>query len=303
MAWRLHLTNQAINQLNILDDLLGIWVRRDRVIYHTLDTGTQYGETVLIPPDTTDRQSELWLSFVTELVAPNDQFLPFVQLPQMTLHITNDGRMRLYHDNANGLFLDTDGREVTLDAGKTIEFTTVALDRFLGLIAALDENGQMHIFQQHIRVGAFDLKLNMDLDARPQIAITSGGGSIFVTDSRKLVLTDSGGRTRKSLDLAYDVRQMACSPDGKYLVTCDMEIGLIRVYDGKSLTLIYQRFAIDLMAHATQVQLIADMPPVFVAPSALTINNDGMIAFAMSGVICVTDLSHMDELPRPQTLF
>ncbi|WP_347259140.1 hypothetical protein, partial [Methylocaldum sp.] len=57
------------------------------------------------------------------------------------------------------------------------------------------------------------------------------------------------------------------------------------------LTPIRQRFAIELVAEAFQVQLLADMPPVQAALSALALADDGLLAFAMSGVICLTDIS------------
>jgi len=210
--------------------------------------------------------------------------------------------MRLYHLPNAQLYLDENGREELLDKGEATDFAGVALDRFLGLVAALDETGKLHVFQQHIRVGAFDMGLTLGDDTRAHIAISRGGGSIFISDSRQMILTDSSGEARHKAVLNYYVRLMACSPNGRYVVTCDMDIGVIRVYDGTNLTPTHQRFAIELMAKATQVQLIADMPPNFIAPSALTVNDNGTIAFAMSGVICVTDLSQMDALPRPQTL-
>jgi hypothetical protein len=81
-----------------------------------------------------------------------------------------------------------------------------------------------------------------------------------------------------------------------------MESGVIRVYDGTTFTLCYQRFAIDLVANATQVQLMANLPSISAAATALTINNAGIIAFSMSGVACVTGLAHMSALPHSQAL-
>ena len=139
-------------------------------------------------------------------------------------------------------------------------------------------------------------------DLYPGVAISRGGGSLFVTDGQVIILTDSGGKIRKKINTHYLARFMSCSPDGRYLITCDMDSGVIRVYDGQDLTLSHQRFAIDLVAEASQIQLLADLPSDTAAINTLTISNDGVIAFSMTGIVCVTNITHMDELPRPQSL-
>jgi hypothetical protein len=304
MAWRLHLTNRAIQRLDIIEGeptLLAVWSRRDRIAYYDLDSGIYRGEQVFEIPEVDDRQGERWQSFVSGLKAPNGGYLPAVNTGAVTVHTTDDGRMRLYDAGAAGLYLEDDGKEARLDTGDAIR-RAVALDRFLGLSAALDQEGWLHVFQQQIKVGAFDLGLTLREELMPVVAIARGGGAIFVTDGQAVVLTDSGGQVRKRLETHYLIRQMTCSPDGGYLVTGDMDTGVVRVYHGADLALSHQRFAIDLVAEATQVQLLADMPPPSVALSTLTVADGGTLAFSMAGVICVTDLTFMDELPRPQVL-
>jgi hypothetical protein len=210
--------------------------------------------------------------------------------------------MRLYHAGSVALTLNSDGTELPLEIAEATHFVALALDCQLGLSAALDCGGKLFIYQQHVLIGTFDLGLSLEADLRPSVAISQGGESIFVTDGQIIVLTDSSGAVRRRVDAHHFVRLMACSPDGSYLVTCDMETGVIRIFSGDDLMLTYQRFAIDLVAEATQIQLMANLPPTSVAPSALTINDDGVLAFAMSGVVCVTDLSHLAQLPRSQTL-
>ena len=305
MAWRLHLTNQAVQHLDIIggrQPLLAAWSRRDRVAFYNLQNGAIVEErTLAVPPDG-DRRSEAWQVFVDGLVSPYDAYLPSVRLTNLTILITDDGRMRLYYTADDQLYLDNGDQEITLDMAGATGFVALSLDRFLGLSAALDRSGRLHVYQQHIRVGDFDLGLSVEADLTAMVAMARGGGSIFASDGQCVVLTDSSGRARKRLDTHYTIGQMACSPDGRYLALCDEETGVIRVYDGEDLTAGYQRFAIDLVAKAVQVQLLAEMPPPLVALKALTIANDGTLAFAMSGVICVTDVSQMDRLPRPQTL-
>ncbi len=303
MTWRLHLTNQAIQYIDIVQNVVASWSRRSRVVFHSLETGTALPELILqTPDDSTDRQGEAWQEFMATLVAPNGTALPVIHLRDMTIYLTEDGRMRLYHTGDADLWLESDGSETQLDKGDATAFVTLALDRFLGLCAALDRQGKLHIYQQHIAVGTFDLGLKLQGEMRPAVAISHGGGSVYVSDGQRVVLTDSSGVRRRELSTHYAIRLMACSPDGRFLATCDLETGVVRVYTGADLALSYQRFAIDLVAEATQVQLLADMPPHSVAPSAMSIDNAGTLAFSMGGVICVTDLSHMDKLPRPQAL-
>lgn len=297
MAWRLHLTNQAIQRLDILNKRLAVWTKRDRITYYDLKNGVLLEEQTIEPARSEDRTSDIWQTFISELKTPDGHYLPTLTLNRFILHLSEDGGLRLYQ--SEGLKLENEGQEYTLDVPNV---AAVALDRFLGLIAVIDGESQLNIFQQQIKVGTFDLPFQQTEYLRPMVTVSHGGTSIFVSDGQQIALMDSSGTVKRKLNTYYDIRQMACSPDGKYLVTSDMDSGVIRVYNGEDLTPTHQRFAIDLVAEATQVQLMADMPPIFVALSALTIDNDANIAFSMSGVVCVTELSSFDELPRPQTL-
>ncbi|MCB9449840.1 MAG: hypothetical protein H6672_00280 [Anaerolineaceae bacterium] len=305
MAWRVHLTNQAIPALDILpgkSPLLAVWTQRDRVSYFNLETGTPAGDQTFQLGSADSRQHPRWAEFVAGLVAPNHAYLPVVRTPLGEIYLTGDGRMRVVHVRGAELFLDIDDKELPLDSGEAESFLALGLDRFLGLIAALDEAGKLHIYQQHIPVGVFDFKLNANEDYQPNVAVAFGGGALFVTDGRRIVLTDSSGKARKQLQVHYFIRRIACSPNGRYLATSDGETGVVRIYTGTDLTITHQRHAIDLVLAATQVQLLADIPPMGTAPGPLAVDNEGRIAFSMSGVVCLTDLTQMDELPRPQPL-
>lgn len=305
MAWRIHLTNQAIPALDILpgkSPLLAVWTQRDRVAYFDLETGASLGEQTHLLGSVDNRQHPRWGEFMTGLVAPNQAVLPVVNTPLGMVYLTGDGRMRVTQVRAAELFLEIDGKELQLDAGEAEAFLAVGLDRFLGLVAALDEAGKLHVYQQHIPVGVFDFGLTADENYEPNIAVAFGGGALFVTDGRRIVLTDSSGKSRKQLDVHYFIRRIACSPNGRYLATSDAETGVLRVYAGADLTITHQRHAIDLVLAATQVQLLADIPPMGTALGPLAVDNQGHVTFAMSGVVCLTDLAQMDELPRPQPL-
>jgi hypothetical protein len=302
MPWRIHLTNQAIQNLHILpgkQTLLAAWTQRDRATYFDLETGIELGEH---QHKAVSRQSDKWAEFIATLVAPIGAYLPFVRTAQATLFTTSDGKLRLYWMTGDELLLELDGKEVKLELKAKASIVNLVLDRLMGAIAALDAKGKLHIFQQHISVGSFDLKLNLDEDSQSSLAIANGGTAIFASDGREIVLTDTSGKVKKRQSVHYFIGRMVCSPDGKRLVTSDPETGVIRVYTGDELQPTHQRHALDLLQDAAQLQLIADLPPFNAAPGALAIDDKGNIAFNISGVVCATTLKQLAALPRPQPL-
>lgn len=301
MTWRLHLSNQAIQTINILPgkpSLIAAWTQRTRVFYFDLDSGAPMGERVFKDGKFENRQDEKWRELITSLNAPNKAFLPLVRTPQAEIYTNEDGRTRLYYTGQADLYLEVDGKESKLETGNASAFVAIGLDRFLGLIAALDEKAALHLYQQLVPVGIFETGLCLDEDKRPQIAVSHGGGSIFVTDGQKLALIDPNGKVRKCIETHYFIGKLDCSPNGQHLITADAETNVIRVYKGAELTPTHQRHAVDLMAEADQLQLMADFPPANVAMNALTINNKGVLAFALAGVICASDITYMDVLPQ-----
>ncbi len=300
MAWWLHLTNQAIQHLDILPGeptLLSVWSRHDRVSHYDLLSGVAIGDETIMFPDVTDFKTDEWNHFIAELKAPNSVFFPVVHRPPETFYTTEDGKIRLYISGNRRIKLHTAENQAELDKGDASSFAALALDRKQGLSAVLDTQGKLHIFWQHTSQGSYDLNLNIAKDWRPRVVISDGGQSIFVSDGKSIVITNAQGQIRSRLQTHYLIYQMACAPEGKYILTSDMDTGVLRVYDGATLLLCYQRFAIDLVAEATQVQLLADLPPSFVAPRALAVDDEGVVAFAMSGIVCVSDVSHMDAIP------
>ncbi len=302
MAWRIHLTNQAIQRLDILPGkvtLLAAWTQRDRASYFDLESGIEMGEHA---HQAVARGSEKWPEFMASLVAPNGTPLPMIRTAQFTLYTSDDGRLRLYRLAGDDLLLETEGQELKIELVSKSDLVALGLDRFMGVIAALDAKGKLHLYQQHIRVGTFDLKLALDEESLLSLAIASGGAAIFVSNGKEIVLTDTAGQVKKRQSVHYFIGRIACSPNGKFLATSDPETGVIRVYSGTDLTPTHQRHAMDLLQDAPQLQLIADLPPFNAAPGTLVIDDEGTLGFSISGVICVTELKHLDALPRPQPL-
>src|SRR5262245_61321031 len=69
MAWRIHLSNQAILSIHILagkPSALAVWTRRDKVLIFKLDTGTLLSEISIKAPQS-PRESEAWQSYLGKL--------------------------------------------------------------------------------------------------------------------------------------------------------------------------------------------------------------------------------------------
>jgi hypothetical protein len=304
MAWRVHLTNQAIRQLHILPSkpaMLAAWTQRNRVQFYNLENGTLLEERTIPDAPTAPRQSQPWQDYIASLTQSQaSYFLPYIRTRQTDIYTTDDGKLRLYRLQDGRVFMETDGAEQELREAR--QFITLDLDRALGTVVGLDEACKLHIYQQDLYIGAFDIGLEVDPDLRPALVISRGTNNIYATDGKRLVAVDTNGSVQKTLQTHYFVGRLAASSGGNMVITSDMESGVLRVYHGNGLVLTHQRFAIDLVAEANQVQLLADLPPVSTAISALAAYTRGILAFAMSGVVCVTDVQHMDEIPRPKAL-
>ncbi len=305
MTWRIHLTNQAIQHVHIIPGkppVLAVWVRKRHVYFYSLPDGTRLDERTLPRPPRKRRTSDTWQTYLNLLKAPDDiHYLPHAPLGSVDVYSTDDGKLRLYR-TAKGLYLEVDDTEERLPIVDAKRFLALDLDRALGTIVALDETGKLHIYQQNLRIGAYDIGLNGDRMLRPAVAVSRGGGAIFATDGRRLVIIEGSGHVQQTLDAHYDIGRMTCSPGGGMVLTADRQSGVLRAYQGDSLVLTHQKFAIDLVADATQKQLMADLPPMGTAISAMTAYSRGQLVFAMSGVVCATDVTHMDEVPRPKAL-
>lgn len=306
MNWRIHLTNQAIRELHTLSGkpyLLAVWTQFNRVEFYDMESGAYYGDRHIPPMPEGDYTDENWQTFLAELKDVKDRaYLPIVSTPRATIYATDDGQLHLFREPYTTLKLLTDGQLTTLDIGEAESFISLDLDRALGVIVALDNTGKLSIYQQSLFVGQFDIGLTIDQLIGATVIVSNGGGTIFATDGKQIVMTDTSGEVLHRKSVHYNIRQMACSPGGGMIVTSDNEAGLIRVYSGSDLTPTHQRFAVDLIAEAQQVQLMADLPPISVSISALAAGNRGAIAFAMSGVVCITNVEQLTKLPRPQSL-
>ena len=307
MNWRIHLTNQAIRDAQILSGgwpLLAVWPQADRVEFYDIESGAWHGFRQLdAPPADSDYLSEDWQFFLANLVdLKRRACLPLVNVGGTAIYSTDDSRANLFHQPGGRLIFRAgyELHQLDIEPGG---LAAVDLDRSLGLAAALDVEGKLRIYRQGILRGAFDMGLRMDFLRTSDLVISHGGRLIFLTDGGQIVMADTRGAVLRRVAVPYEIRQLACSPAGDIVVTSDNEAGLIRVYSGADLALSHQRFAQDLIAAARQIQLMADLPPVSAAINALAAGHRGAVGFAMSGVICMTNVNQMARLPQASALF
>ena len=299
-AWRLHLSDQTVRRLDILPgkpSVLAAWTGLRRVFFFDLTHGSRLGERAydgILPPA---RTGEPWQTFVNGFRAPNDATLPVVRATGLTLYTSTAGATRVIHDDETGdLLLNTGDQHVRLHRDSSAAFVAVAYDRGTGLIAALDASGRLHTYKRDLRLAIVDLHLAVD-DWRPSLILPQTGNTIICGNGDTIVATDPAGQVRKRLPLHYRMGPIACSPDGKNLALADADIGVIRVYD-ENLQPTHQRFAADMLADARRVQLMGGNGGSSSMLSALALNNRGVLAFAVAGIVCVSSMSRMAVLPR-----
>ncbi|MEM6528236.1 MAG: hypothetical protein AAF653_08065 [Chloroflexota bacterium] len=305
MTWRVHLSDSVVYRIDVLPgtpELLCVWFSNDEASFFDLASGAARGRLLVQVPDgdiDSDRGSEDWQQFLGGLRATNGAVLPVVRLPELTIHRTDDNRYRLY-DDGHGLSLQVDGTEQHIGPVDKL-FTSVKLDRTAGVAAALDERGLLHTSAGAQSVTSADVGLQLLPGILPDLAVADGAASIFLSDGSRIILTDRACNVRCAVPTHYPVGKIACSRNGHYCATSDSETGIIRVYTGEMLNFAYQKFAVDLFAAARPVQLLADMPTPRLGISALTITNNGVIAFAMDGMVTVTNLTAMQKMPHLQS--
>ncbi len=304
MAWRLHLTNQSVQQLDILDgqagkaSLLAAWWRRDRVTYYDLQRGTMIADEVIEFPEVDDRNTLAWHEFIQSLRAPNDAPLPKIRTAFETIYRASSGETVLYQSGPAEIYahLTYGSDEVRLDVRGTRTLSRLALDSTGEYVAGLDNKGKLHLYRGEKRLGMYSLQLNIVDGLIPSLAIARKAAVIFASDGRSIVKASASGSVLQRIATHFDIGSLICSPDGQWIAVTDLESGVVRVYSGTDLSLCYQRFAIDLLANARQLQLLADLPPVAVAPNTMAIADDGTLAFALSGILCVTSLDEMIQV-------
>lgn len=300
-AWRLYLTDQTVRRLDILPGkppVLAAWTGLRRVSFFDLSHGNPLGEQVFDHSLPEQRAGDAWEAFLSSFNAPNGSPLPQVRVNGLTIHSASDGMTRVLHDDHSGdLFFDSAGQQVRLHREAGTRFVAVATNRTSGMTAALDEAGRLHTYKRDVRLAIADLALAVE-DWRPALALPSVGNRVICSNGDTVIVTDASGKIEQQLRLHYRLGPVACSPDGKYVALGDVDVGVIRVYNAE-LQPTHQRFAADLLADARRVQLLGGNTSGSGSMlSALALNNRGVLAFALGGMVCVSNVSRLSAIPR-----
>ena len=297
-AWRIPFPGSVIRRLDILPgkpSLLAVWSQSNHVGYYELTTGQLLGEETFDSAYVDHRENSYRLT--ERLRAPNEVLLPLAFVNGTALYQSLDGRQRLVLHGSGELAFDVGGSQAGLEIEPDVRLAAVAFDRMRGLVSAVDTAGRLHLYLQHRRVGSFDLGLKPTSEFHPSLAVADGGAILFVTDGQRVVVVDTDGNLRRQLTLHYHASSVACSPDGQLLVVGDSETGVIRVYDGPTLTPQYQRFALDLLVEARS----ASLQPQSEVPTALgtlAVSNRGTLAFTLVSSVCVSNVGRMRPVPQ-----
>jgi hypothetical protein len=296
MSWRVQLPQQFLHRVDFLSaekTVVAAWTQTDRVHFYDQRNGSALGERVIEKLASSDHQDERWRAFVGGLTAPNGLFLPLVRLQNMSVLVTEDGRIRLYQLPDRTFSIEANGKEAQIDITQSSHIVAVDMDRALGLVAILDDAAALHIFQQRIRVGTYPTGLQSGGEFSPLLFVPQGGKQIIATDGQHIVMLDTSGKVLRRLELHFVLGAMAVSPDGKHILLTDADTGVLRVYRGEDFMSGYQRFAIDLAADARRMNAAAGAAPSTNVPGVVAINNRGVIAFGLGGLLCVTSLTRM----------
>lgn len=301
MAWRALLSNRPIRRVDLLackPAALAVWTHRDRVTVLDLQHGAKIDELSFDEPAGTDFLSASWRAYVNSLTGPGEATLPFVQGRAAAVYSSKDRSARLYR-TADGLTFEANGALQPLALEADANILAAALSTNGALVALLDRKGRLHLYQGCVRTGVFEVGLHPLDELAPSLAVTDDGKLVFASDGQRLSMIDEAGRIVRRTETPYPLGTLACSGDGKRLVTTDLESNVIRAYASADLAVTHQRFVVDLMADARRAQVLPVAVTTGAAVGPIAINARGVVAFATSsGLVCATSLTRMKPVPR-----
>ncbi len=296
MNWHLRLSEKPLHAVQMLDGdppLLCAWTAQDAVWFYAQEDGIYYGGFDLSDaPD--DLRSKSWRDYLEGLRAPNGAYLPLVNLGHTVVLTSNDGRLHVYQRDNHQLILDVDGQQTTLDREGDAALLSVGLDRELGTIGVLSDDNRLHIYQQHIYLGAYRVEQDTG-----KVYVPDKSGTVVLVGKQQIQVFDTAGHIQHQVDAS--IGAAACAPDGGRLMVADQDV--LSAYNAR-LRLVRQQSVLPLLDASMPVDHEADndslLPPT---PEALSLSNTGKMAFALGGLICCTHVNQMPALPQPRKLF
>lgn len=302
MAWRALLSNRPIRRVDLLPSkpaALAAWTHPNRVTLLDLQHGAKIDELHFDEPGGVDFLSPLWRAYVASLKTPGDVILPLVRAGRVTVMTSRDGQTRLFRAGDGTLTLETEGQLFPLVIEPDAAVLALTVSASGRSVALLDRKGRLHLYQMHVRTGVFEVGLHPLDELAPALALTDDGSRVFASDGQRLSVVDAAGRVILRTETPYPLGALACSGDGKWLVTTDLEANVIRAYSSADLSVTHQRFAVDLLADARRAQVLPVTITSGAAVGPLSVNTRGVVAFATSsGLVCATSLTRMKAVPK-----
>ena len=302
MAWRALLSNRPIRRVDLLPSkpaALAAWTHAGRVTLLDLQHGAKIDELHFDEPGGVDFLSPPWRAYVASLKTPGDVILPLVRAGRVTVHSARDGQTRLFRAGDGTLTLETEGQLFPLVIEPDAAVLALTVSASGRSVALLDRKGRLHLYQMHVRTGVFEVGLHPLDELAPALALTDDGSRVFASDGQRLSVVDAAGRVILRTETPYPLGALACSGDGKWLVTTDLEANVIRAYSSADLSVTHQRFAVDLLADARRAQVLPVTITSGAAVGPLSVNTRGVVAFATSsGLVCATSLTRMKAVPK-----
>ncbi|NDJ75011.1 MAG: hypothetical protein GYB65_02020, partial [Chloroflexi bacterium] len=157
MGWRIDLSDVALWAVYLLPgnpDQLVAWPSHTTARCYAQHSGAHYTDLNVIYGDGFRPGNDDWRAFLQTLRTPGGAYLPVVDTGNVVIHPSTDGRLRVYQTRDDRLFLELDGQEMLLPRDGSPSLAVVALDRELGSVCALGTDGLLHIYQQHVYIGA-----------------------------------------------------------------------------------------------------------------------------------------------------
>lgn len=302
MAWRALLSDRPIRRVDLLPckpAALAVWTHANRVTLLDLQHGAKIEERLLDEPGGTSFLSPPWRAYLASLTVPGDATLPYARASQVSVYSAQTGSTYLFVAPNQTMTFERGGQlyPLVVESGSAILAQAVSGDG--RTIAMLDRKGRLHLYREQVRTGIFEVGLHPLDELAPALAITDSGSLVFAGDGQRLSVVDEAGRVVRRTETPYPVGTFACSGDGKWLVTTDLESGVLRAYSGADLTVSHQRFATDLLADSRRAQVLPVTISAAAAVGPLAVNNRGIIAFGTSsGLVCATSLTRMKVIPR-----
>lgn len=300
MHWRLDLSGDWPYVVRLVGDdppQLAVWLSDRDIDFFALPTGAYYGRLTAATESRPDTNG--WRSYLEQLIAPHGAYLPVAWAGPVGVYTSYDGRLRLYHTPGADLVLDADGQQATLAPDGQSTIVAIGFDRELGTVAAVGDDGRLHMYQQGVHVGSYAVEINPQAVVR--LAVPDGGDTVLVIEENQVQAITIGGYVRLRLPELPRINAAACSPDGEILVTVDSESGMLRAYDG-ALRLVAQEPVLDVLLRAPSLQLPEDLPWPQMPPHTLDVDSAGRLALAVEGMVCVTHVRDLAPVAQPRAL-